>query len=79
MVDGSTLLRLKRSASKRKNRELLMAADKSVSTRLAKALKYLELARTSRELTYDSIPFVVAAEYMIQEAQSRNSSDKVQG
>lgn len=50
--------------------------DVSVSTRLAKALKYLELARTSRELAYDSIPFVVAAEYMIQEAQGRNSVAK---
>lgn len=48
-------------------------ADTSVATRLAKALKYLELARTSRELAYDSIPFVVAAEHMIREAQERNS------
>lgn len=51
-------------------------ADTSVATRLAKALKYLELARTSRELAYDSIPFVVAAEYMIQEAQERNGGSK---
>lgn len=54
-------------------------ADTSVATRLAKALKYLEMARTSRELAYDSIPFVVAAEYMIKEAQEKNkpSSTKV--
>lgn len=68
------LLRLRRSVSKRKRRP--MAADKSVQARLAKALKYLELARTSRELAYDSIPFVVAAEYMIQEAQERNGGSK---
>jgi hypothetical protein len=47
-------------------------ADKSVSTRLAKALKYLEMARTSRELSYDSIPFVIAAEHMIQQAIERS-------
>lgn len=53
-------------------------ADTSVATRLAKALKYLELARTSRELAYDSIPFVVAAEYMIQEAVDRNTKHELQ-
>jgi hypothetical protein len=52
------------------------STDKSVSTRLTKALKYLELARTSRELSYDSIPFVVAAGHMIEEAINRNNSAK---
>lgn len=46
--------------------------DTSVQSRLAKALKYLQMARTSRELSYDSIPYVVAAEHLIQLAQTKN-------
>lgn len=46
--------------------------DISVQSRLAKALKYLQLARVSRELSYDSIPYVVAAEHLIREAQEKN-------
>lgn len=49
-----------------------MPADKSVSTRLAKALKYLSLARTSRELSYDSVPYVMAAEHLIKTALEKN-------
>jgi hypothetical protein len=33
--------------------------------RLHKALKYLELARTSRAMKYQAIPFVLAAEELI--------------
>lgn len=47
-------------------------ADTSIQTRLAKALKYLQMARTSRELSYDSIPYVVAAEHLIGEAMEKN-------
>jgi hypothetical protein len=50
--------------------------DTSVSTRLVKALKYLELARTSRELSYDSIPFVLAAEHMVKQAIGLNERNK---
>lgn len=46
--------------------------DKSPRTRLERALKYLELARTSRELPYDSIPYVVAAEHLINRALGRS-------
>lgn len=45
-----------------------MAADKSVSTRLTKALKYLELARTSRELAFGAVPYTRAAEFLIKAA-----------
>lgn len=47
-------------------------ADLSVNTRLAKALKYLQMVRTSRELSYDSIPFVMAAEALITAALEKN-------
>lgn len=40
--------------------------DISVATRLQKSLDYLSLARTSRSLDYAAIPYVVAAEYLIQ-------------
>lgn len=54
--------------------------DLSVQTRLSKALKYLEMARTSRELSYDSIPYVRAAEYLIEAAVKQNESkDKTNG
>lgn len=46
--------------------------DTSIQTRLSKALKYLQMARTSRELSYDSIPYVVAAEHLILQAQEQN-------
>lgn len=42
--------------------------DTSPAARLTKALKYLELARISRELPYGSIPYVVAAEHLIKQA-----------
>lgn len=45
-----------------------MSVDKSVSTRLAKALKYLEMARTSRELAFSAVPYTRAAEMLIQTA-----------
>lgn len=47
--------------------------DTSVQSRLAKALKYLQLVRTSRELSYDSVPFVMAAEHLIEVAKNQNS------
>lgn len=47
--------------------------DTSVQSRLTKALKYLQLVRTSRELSYDSVPFVMAAEHLISEAAKMNS------
>lgn len=50
--------------------------DKSVTTRLKKALDYLRLARTSRELSFSSVPFVVAAEHMIEVALERQEPDK---
>lgn len=37
-----------------------------VTQRLTSALKYLSLARTSRELDYGAVPFVLAAEVLIQ-------------
>lgn len=37
-----------------------------VVPRLTQALKYLSLARTSRELDYGATPYVLAAEQLIQ-------------
>lgn len=37
-----------------------------VTQRLTQALKYLSLARTSRELDYGATPYVLAAEQLIQ-------------
>lgn len=45
-----------------------MASDKSSSTRLTKALKYLDLATVSRELPYEATPYVLAAKMLIQAA-----------
>lgn len=42
--------------------------DTSPTTRLQRALKYLQMARTSRELPYNAIPYVVAAEHLIAKA-----------
>lgn len=47
--------------------------DTSVQARLTKALKYLSMARTSRELSYDSIPYVMAAEHLLELAKAMNS------
>jgi hypothetical protein len=49
-------------------------ADKSAKTRLQRALKQLELARTSRELDYAAVPFVVAAEHLIKQALDRQGA-----
>lgn len=49
--------------------------DKSAATRLARAAKQLELARTSRELDYSAIPFVIAAEHMIKTALEKQQHE----
>lgn len=36
-----------------------------VTARLTSALKYLTMARTSRELDYGAVPYVLAAEHLI--------------
>ena len=50
--------------------------DTPVTSRLTKALKYLSLARTSRELSYDSVPYVMAAEHLIKTALEKNDVAK---
>jgi len=45
-----------------------MASEGLATARLQRALKQLELARTSRELNYSAVPFVVAAEQLVKQA-----------
>lgn len=50
-----------------------MAGNASCVARLEKALNYLQLAQGSRELTYDSIPWIVAAKMLVEEAIRSNT------
>lgn len=45
-----------------------MSTPTTPSSRLQRALKLLELARTARDLPYAATPYVLASEYLIQKA-----------
>lgn len=58
-----------------------MAQNKSeqpprVTQRLTQALKYLTMARTSRELDYGAVPYVLAAETLIAIALERQKGER---
>lgn len=53
-----------------------MASTPNPTTRLTRALKLLELARTSRTLAYAATPYVMAAELLINKAMDECGRDK---
>lgn len=43
------------------------------TSRLMKSLKYIDMCLSSRELSYESIPYVIAAEHLLKLALELNN------